>query len=155
MKKIKIKVLSKQAIQTFKTNDKHIVISVRDPGSSRAKLFDQISRVDSLFLAFSDIEDTRHFEDIEIQKKAGIPFEIFTEAMSVLVWKFINRHLPNIDLIVVNCEAGISRSAGIAPAISKVLDGDDEYFFKHYLPNSLVYNKILKEGMKHVKVQNQ
>ena len=51
----------------------------------------------------------------------------------------------NLELIVCQCDAGISRSAGIAAALAKCLNGDDKYYFKHFLPNSLVYSQIIKE----------
>ena len=56
--------------------------------------------------------------------------------------------MDEIEWIIVHCEAGVSRSAGAVAALSKLLNGDDSYFFKHFLPNTLVYKLILKEGMK-------
>ena len=46
----------------------------------------------------------------------------------------------------MHCEAGISRSAGAVAALSKVINGDDSYFFKMFLPNRLVYRLILQEA---------
>jgi len=47
---------------------------------------------------------------------------------------------------VVHCSAGIARSAGVAGAISLVLNGKDAMFFKgRYIPNRFVYRTILNE----------
>lgn len=47
--------------------------------------------------------------------------------------------------LIVNCEAGQSRSAGVAAAIMKYLYNDDTPIFNNskYTPNMLCYNKIL------------
>ena len=47
--------------------------------------------------------------------------------------------------IIVHCDAGISRSAGVAAAISKYLTGDDGRFFRsgEYDPNMWCYTKTL------------
>lgn len=50
-----------------------------------------------------------------------------------------------VDHFVCHCDAGISRSAGVAAALSLIVNGTDEYFFKAYHPNTLVYNLILKQ----------
>ena len=53
--------------------------------------------------------------------------------------------MNQVDFICVNCEAGISRSAGIAGALSKIYNKEDSYYFKHFCPNMFVYTSILKE----------
>ena len=50
----------------------------------------------------------------------------------------------DIETIIVNCEAGISRSAGVAAALANIINEDDSRYFKEYLPNMLVYRKILE-----------
>lgn len=52
--------------------------------------------------------------------------------------------------LYVNCEAGQSRSAGVAAAISKVLFDDDEIFFRTKHPNMLCYRKVYDALMKEV-----
>lgn len=44
--------------------------------------------------------------------------------------------------LYINCEAGQSRSAGVAAAICKVLDGSDDFFFRTKHPNMLCYRKV-------------
>lgn len=47
--------------------------------------------------------------------------------------------------IIVHCDAGISRSAGVAAAIAKYLTGNDDFFFNsgRYIPNMWCYTKTL------------
>lgn len=132
-----IKVLSRKGAEEFKTNERHIIISVSDPDSTKANLPEQKSRVDALFLSFHDLDKEYPSDKVVL----------FAKNMAELVWAFVNKYKDDVKLIVVNCEAGISRSAGIAGAISKVLDGEDDYYFKHYCPNRLVYRTMLEEGM--------
>jgi hypothetical protein len=51
-------------------------------------------------------------------------------------------------LVVVNCEAGLSRSAGIALALSQIIEGHDSEIcqFNGFFPNMLVRDKIVKFG---------
>ena len=134
---MEIKVFNEETIQKYKTDIPHIVISVQDPTCDFVSLPDQESRVGLLQMQFGD-----YSEDI-----SQFPYSryVFTSCQAKLILDFVKTWIDEIDLILVNCCAGISRSAGIAGALSKIYNGDDSYFFKRYLPNSLVYNKLLKE----------
>ena len=48
-------------------------------------------------------------------------------------------------LILVHCDAGISRSAGVAAAIAEYYDGDARRFFEsgQYTPNRWCYSKMM------------
>ena len=50
------------------------------------------------------------------------------------------------SLIICQCEAGISRSAGLAAAICCYFTGDDRVILddRRYYPNQFVYNKMLE-----------
>ena len=54
------------------------------------------------------------------------------------------REYPNTD-VIVHCDAGISRSAGVAAAILKHTTGDDSSIFQNglYDPNLWCYRKTL------------
>jgi hypothetical protein len=45
----------------------------------------------------------------------------------------------------VQCDAGISRSAGIAGAISKYYLNKDQWVFNRYRPNMHCYTKVLQK----------
>lgn len=69
-------------------------------------------------------------------------YEPMTDEQADQVVEFVEKY-KDVELIVVHCEAGISRSAGLAAALSKIMTGDDIRFFKKFLPNMLVYRKII------------
>ena len=54
-----------------------------------------------------------------------------------------------VDQIVVHCDGGVSRSAGVAAAILKYFTGDDSEIFDNpnYYPNMLVYRMVLNALM--------
>lgn len=64
-----------------------------------------------------------------------------------ILWEIVNRYKDKINLIICQCEAGISRSAGVAGALSKVLNKDDSKIFEDYCPNMLVYRTVLEENL--------
>ena len=51
--------------------------------------------------------------------------------------------------IIVHCDAGISRSAGVAAAILKLLTGSDFQIFDcpYYHPNMWCYRKVINTGL--------
>ena len=85
---------------------------------------------DVLRLSFDDVD--RGKNSIDVKSAANI-------AQFVETWK------DKIDLIIVHCEAGISRSAGVGAAIMKYLHGDDSLIFNspRYAPNMLCYRRVL------------
>lgn len=140
-KELKIEVLSREKVQQFVTDLPHIVISVRDPGSERAKLPDNPNRIAELYLDFDDY-DKQYDTTVKLVSKE--------DAKAILGVLKVTE--PYINLIVVNCEAGISRSSAIAAAISVLLklpDGDSQYFNPRgpFCPNRLVYRTLLNTAI--------
>ena len=142
-------VLNREQIKTFCTNKKHIVISIMDPGDSGgpADIPANRKRMSVLRLAFHDWNEKQ--KDL-IKKSHSVSeqdFVFFDEKMAGQIVEFVRGALKigRLELIVCQCEAGISRSAGVAAGLAKCINGDDAYFFKHFLPNSLVYSLIVKE----------
>lgn len=166
---MEIKVFNEYAIQLFKTDKKHIVISVHSPRTEPIKFREQESRLDTIFLAFHDIderclkiedrknctvcggsgyiEEYRHIEGGRCFacNAEGMDLRLFGKKDAVEILNFVGYYKDKVDLIAVNCEAGISRSAGISAALCVILNGplSDMYYFANYCPNMLVYRKIL------------
>ena len=159
---MKIKVMSRREIEDFKTDENHIIISITDPNSEKIKV-NRTNLFDMISLQFHDVskklvkrEDckicngTGHLEFFaEINNghcyscTTAIDIILFNVKMAKHILDFVNMWKYSVDLIIVHCEAGISRSAGVASALSLILNGTDDYYFKHYLPNILCYRKIL------------
>jgi hypothetical protein len=70
----------------------------------------------------------------------------FTENHAKEIIRFVGEAWGKIDCLLVHCEAGLSRSPGVAAAIARIFQGEgqDAAYFKQYYPNYLVY-KILLE----------
>lgn len=89
--------------------------------------------VKSIILNFNDTDklDSQCITDEDATKIVSFVHEVEKE---------------DIDFIIVNCEAGISRSSGVAAAISKYLINDDNQFFgNRYVPNIACYRKVLNK----------
>lgn len=139
---MKFKILSREGIKQYETNKKHIVISIADPEAEPVEILSDNPPLGILYLKFPDF-------DRPYMKGYQYNHLLFDKYNAKDILKFVNQHKDSIELIVCQCEAGISRSAGVAGALSKILNGEDFYIFNHYLPNRLVYNTILKEAKKY------
>lgn len=112
---------------------KFIVISISDIDQE----FPHFNRhpnimLDVLYLRFGDTDDPYVYYSIHKDD-------------SDKVAEFVNKYKNEIDSILVHCSAGISRSAGLAAALSLYLNNDDSKFFSGpYRPNRLVYRRVLK-----------
>lgn len=73
--------------------------------------------------------------------------DLITEADAQLVKRLLKLY-PDTD-VIVHCDAGISRSSGVAAAILKASTGDDSQIFNSpkYRPNMRCYRMILDELM--------
>jgi protein-tyrosine phosphatase len=62
-----------------------------------------------------------------------------------LIKQYLKRYIDEVESVIVHCEGGISRSAGIMAAIQKYLLGDDSAIRKdgRYLPNGHCYELML------------
>jgi len=141
---MKILVMGRQSAEQFNSNEPYIMISITSPYSPEAKIKEK-NLLNILRLSFHDW-DAKDKELIEqkdtLESKRMI---YFNREMAREVLLFVMCYIKTVNLIVVHCEAGISRSAGVARAIAKCFCGDDSYYFKYYLPNMLVYDTIVKE----------
>lgn len=77
-------------------------------------------------------------------------FRAITENDVENILQFVEKNKELVDLFVIHCGAGISRSSGIAAALSKIYNDDDSWVFKNpkYMPNMRVYKKILDAAVK-------
>ena len=70
--------------------------------------------------------------------------QLFNVKRANIIIDFVTEIKDEVDMLVVHCEAGVSRSPAIAAVISKILFGDDKAFFKApYTPNMHVYRVML------------
>jgi predicted protein tyrosine phosphatase len=69
---------------------------------------------------------------------------LFTTELAAGVKEFIAAEIADgCESILIHCDAGVSRSAGMAAALAKAYTGDDMWFFRHKRPNMLVYRLMM------------
>lgn len=139
---MKFRVLNEYAIKEYEESLKHIVISIRSPFAAATFLPVNPNRVAEKFMSFHDLD---HMPDADkICLGVSKPYLLFTEEQARDVWEFIDRYINDIEMIICNCEAGISRSAGLIAGIKAGMGLDESDIFQKYLPNSLVYRKMFE-----------
>jgi predicted protein tyrosine phosphatase len=80
------------------------------------------------------------FDDVEQGE-----INCITDADAMSIVDFIYDWKDKCDFIIVHCEAGQSRSAGVCAAIMKYIENDDWPIFDNpkYTPNMTCYRKVL------------
>ena len=133
---VKVIVMSRKDAEkySFRTHfDESAVISISTPDEKYnlniySSLYNRIKRI--LRLKFDDVD------------RGSLAM---TEEDAAAIAKFVNENTDK--LIIVHCDAGISRSAGIAAAILKHYNRDDTPIFDDpkYCPNMLCYRMVLEQ----------
>ena len=138
-KNIKIVVLPKRKIHNIENTltENHSIISVYTPFSEPSNILKNKNTEKILFTSFDDY-DTIIDNHEEFWGRKQILFSYVNAKEIIDFWNEINS-----DLLIVHCEAGVSRSPAIAAALTKINEEDDNFYFKNYRPNSLVYRTIL------------
>ena len=115
-------------------NDK-IIISIRHPNKVKPEFnINNSSIKDILYLSFYDIS--------EETKSIFGGYESMSPIDAILIRDFVLKWQNEIDTIWVQCEMGMSRSAGIVAAIMEYFDMDSKEILEsnQYYPNKLCYN---------------
>lgn len=143
---MKITIMSRHdAVQYCnKQNDeKTIIISISDPYmvyTSKPHKGKNSGVLDILMLVFADAD---RVSAPDVYGRIVSQNDMMTDSDAQKIVVFLNKY-PDTD-IIVHCDAGISRSSGVAAAIMKYYTGDDSSIFKnhHYYPNMWCYRKTL------------
>ncbi|MDQ2730357.1 MAG: hypothetical protein M3Y56_01750 [Armatimonadota bacterium] len=128
---MKFIVLSRRQVSSFTSEEPYIVISITDPDRSTAHVAEHPTCLGLLRLQFNDIHSPKGSR------------VLFSNEMADEILRFVTSH-SEAETVVCQCEAGISRSAGVAAALAKVHGGDPAPYFEQYLPNRFVYSKLLE-----------
>ena len=125
---------SRAGAEAFVWLDPFAVVSITDPNSVPARLrqHNVVARCDLQFWdLLEDVGDGR----------------IFDAAMARRVVDFVSHDCHGAKLLLVHCEAGISRSTGLANALGVVLGVEVRHYNALTLnPNSLVMRLVLEEA---------
>lgn len=119
---------------TYKESEiPYIIISITDRGAENV-VFNQNEQLKNVLRV--------NFDDTDVEGTNAITQE---DAKKII--DFVKRWKEEVQLVVVHCGAGVSRSAGVCAALMLWLNGDDKFVFdnKVYQPNMRCYRVILNE----------
>lgn len=132
-------ILSKTKAQreSYKIQIPSIIISITDPDKDRAHFASNPKIIGICRVSFDDA-DSHNKTDEEILMSVDDAKKIRS---------FIDRYRDRVDQIIVHCEAGQSRSAGVMAAIIEYLTGDKHAVFgdPRYRPNMHCYRLMMNE----------
>ena len=131
-----IHILTRRRMAYITLEVPYAVISIATPGDEEAEIAPSDKCVSILRLSFNDIRASQcHPEWLS-----------FVPEHARSIWAFVAEHWENIEALIIHCDAGQSRSPGVAAALDKVLNGDDSRWWKGYRFNYLVYETLLNEA---------
>lgn len=130
---MKFRIMSKTAAENFSMHitNKTIIISIVDVEDDWPNFDENPNIVDIIYNKFDDVD---YDED-----------NVMTREQAEKIVKFVNEHINDVEEIIVHCEAGVSRSAGVCAALMLIVNGDDKEIFENskYCPNRVCYRYIL------------
>ncbi len=124
----------------FTTHDEpYAVLSSTDPQGTHPKIAPSEQLRALLTLQFSDVDRVLP----RLQAKSAYVRSCTPEIARRIAAFVQAQRAQGVRLFVIHCEAGMSRSAGVAAALSQFYNGDEFFFLHHYRPNVLVREMVL------------
>lgn len=119
-----------EMISKLALEENTIIVSITDLNSPKPNFADNPKIIGVLTVQFDDV--------------AGWERGHMTNADARNIVSFVDQHLPQTKCIVVHCEYGISRSAGVCGALMSILNEKDNFVFKKsaYMPNAHCYHLV-------------
>lgn len=135
------KVMSRRETEQFvqqKHDELYAVISISNTGGDFATIYD-LAIAGSGMMACLPLA----FDDVYVGESFGVPM---SDQQAKDIISFVKLYFGRVDYFIIHCEAGQSRSAGVAAALSRWIEGEDwEYFLDpKYTPNSHCYQTIME-----------
>ncbi|NLF69520.1 MAG: hypothetical protein GX575_10755 [Candidatus Anammoximicrobium sp.] len=67
----------------------------------------------------------------------------FTPALAAEILDFVANVWDKVEVLLIHCDVGLSRSPAVAAALSRIYYGDDGPWFELDFPNRLVYEVLV------------
>ena len=121
-----------------------IFISIASPEAPDYEVCESPFNRETLYLRFHDVNTDGSVNSIfEVDTDNLVPFNA---SMAIEILDFVAKHDEEIDYVLINCEAGISRSAGVAMGLSEIYNGKQSAeLFLTTLYDWKLYNLSIKE----------
>ena len=136
---MKIVVMSQSRIEEYartSNSETSILISITSHHGKQAEVYmnNENKILNILFLRFDDTDRRDTYLGIS-----------HIDARKIINFIRDNVSDKDFDKVIVNCEAGQSRSAGVAAALMKYFNNDDTPIFDNpmYTPNMLCYRTVI------------
>lgn len=140
-------VLNRWAAERAKIDVPHIFVSIYSSGGDAPNLpTANLNCGGAIYLQF---DDTDWDEDLENPDGSITQLRAMTPNAAKTIWSYVDATLsvePE-DLVVIHCDAGVSRSPAVAAALSRHYLGYDDLYFKQYRPNMHVYRTMLENTL--------
>ena len=127
------------------------LISIGDVGSDPPKLQNLPDYL--LRLTFDDME----LYDLEYETSGSYANRLFSDKQAEQIIDFVTDCRDKIELLICQCEYGVSRSTAIAAAIKQYIDGDGIRFFadNRYHPNIYVFGTTMNAFVRREKEKSE
>jgi predicted protein tyrosine phosphatase len=129
-------VLSRRDVKHLAPEVPYVVISITDVSKTHPVLVESPFCLGVLPLFFDDVEPTR--KEYYGSKRP------MSREQAAEIRQFVEAHLEQVELVVVNCEAGMCRSPAVAAALWRWLEPGRASFFEAFRPNGHVYRTLLE-----------
>jgi predicted protein tyrosine phosphatase len=131
-----VKIMSRLKAAAFSTElniPSCVIISIYSTDETPNKFCTNDKIKDILNICFNDTENS----------------DSINKEQAIQISEFVKYWVNNVDLIVVHCDSGVSRSAGVGAAIMKWAENDDFEIFNNRLfrPNMRCYHYVLESLM--------
>lgn len=132
---MKFEIYNRQTIVNIAPNVPHIIISITNEGKEHPDVPINSNCHGVIRLNFADATPSASY---------GMKLISKTDAEEIL--DFVLENFKDVELIICQCDGGISRSSATAGVLSYILNGSDAEVQNDtkYVPNMHVYNTLLR-----------
>lgn len=132
-----LRVLSRWEVSHFPILTTTLIISIRDPDRSRVDIVDPKKLATVICLDFWDID----LRSAGFRPRIGGPMDI---GQANLVVDKVLEMKDSVEELIIHCEAGLSRSRGVAAGLQMLFRFNDTDLYTSGRPNAHCKSLILK-----------
>ena len=121
--------------ESYRLNEPTLIISITDPALDLNSFADNKNIVAICRVQFDDVT-----------KDNARPCDVLMSTRDAdKIKEYVISYMDKVETVIVHCEGGRSRSAGVMAAIQRYITGDDSEIMNssRYLPNDHCYRLML------------
>lgn len=140
---MKIVIKDRSGAEGFTCDEPWAAISI-STYTNRLPYISPINRIGLCQVVFADVQSFDHLEYINSFSPNEEKAQIFSHVHAEEIITFFKDIKDKVNVLLIHCEAGFSRSPAVGAALTKLFLGDDSEFFENYSPNTRVYKGIIR-----------